>query len=126
MALIENIISRYKTQTLENANKNVLYDFQVEIDPPPSNKVSKDITNYVISISSIPSYSLNMDNINIGGLFEFVFPKSLTVTGTLSLTILDSHSYDFYKNYVYDCFINQKIFTITLMITNLGRYVFYG
>jgi hypothetical protein len=126
MALIENVINRYKSQTLENANKTVLYDFQVEIDPPPSDKVPKDITKYVISVSSIPSYTVNMDNIEVGGLLELSFPSSLSVTGTLSLTILDSHDYSFYKTYVYKYFINQTIFTITLTITNFGEYTFYG
>jgi hypothetical protein len=67
MALIENIFNRYKSQTIENANQNVLYDFQVEITPPP-NSLDGNITKYVISVSSIPSYSVSMDSIEIGGL----------------------------------------------------------
>ena len=120
MALTENVFNRYKSQTLENANQNVLYDFQVKID-------NTDITEYVISVSSIPSYSISMENVQIGnGLLELNFPSSLSVVGTLSLTILDSHDFKFYKGYVYKYFINQKIFTITLTITNLGKYTFYG
>jgi hypothetical protein len=101
MALVENILNRYKLQTFENANQTVLYDFKIDFDPVPIIDLTKeklDITKYVISISSIPSYSVNMDSIEVGGLLELNFPSSLSVTGTLSLTILDSHDFVFYKN----------------------------
>ena len=129
MALVENILNRYKLQTFENANQTVLYDFKIDFDPVPIIDLTKeklDITKYVISISSIPSYSVNMDSIEVGGLLELNFPSSLSVTGTLSLTILDSHDFVFYKNQVYKYFINQTIFTVTLTITNLGVYKYYG
>lgn len=129
MALVENILNRYKSQTFENANQNVLYDFKIDFDPVPIIDLTKeklDITKYVISVSSLPSYSISMDSIEIGGLLELSFPSSLSVTGTLSLIILDSHDYVFYKNQVYKYFINQTIFTVTLTITNFGVYKYYG